>query len=180
MLKKERKMNMLISTGKFAVAIYLCCLFLLVFSASMLAGIMTKEVLMDCAALALVVTGAGLVALGVVNLAATLAQGIYGNPLKSVKDGTFKKMASGILACSVLGKQALAPLVASSLVTIAYVTAKGGFHAENIISCISLTLVVTGTVLIFVGVLGITREGIKSAASWLKTHKISLIKIEQR
>lgn len=166
MLKKNeilKDFNMFISTGKFAAAIFLGCLLFLVLPAAMLAGVMTKEVLFDCTALAMVLTGAFLVLLGVINLIASTTGKVFGNLLCRVKDGSFKKIASGLLVCSVFGKQALAPLVVSSAVFFSLFAVNGVMHKETVILCMALAFTVTGSALILVGTVSILCKVAKNA-----------------
>lgn len=182
---KENKRNILlkeldsfIAAGKLAILIYLTCLFFLVFTAAMLAGALTKEVFIDVLGLAMVLTGAGLVLLGVINPLTSIATIFFGNVLSKMKEGSLKKITSGILICSVYAKTALVPLALSGIAFVVFLAMNDGLYKENILFGIVLMLVATGIALILLGTIGIFLEILKCAVSWLRTHKSTFVKYE--
>lgn len=185
MLKKNKRnillkeLDSFIAAGKLTVLIYLTCLFFMLLPASMLAGILTNEVLMDCMALSLVFTGAGMVLLGVINLLTSAATILFGNALSKMKEGSLKKITSGILICSVYAKTALVPFALSGVAFVVFLAMNDGLYKENILFSIVLMLVATGIALIIFGTIGIFLEMMRSAVSWLRSRRITFVKFER-
>lgn len=183
---KENKRNILLkeldsflAAGKLAILIYLTCLFFLVFPAAMLAGALTKEVFIDVLGLAMVLTGAGLVLLGVINFLASIVEIFFGKVLLKMKEGSLKKIASRILICSVYAKTALVPLALSGVAFVVFLAMNDGLCKENILFSIVLMLVATGIALIIFGTIGIFLGMMRSAVSWLRSRRITFVKFER-
>lgn len=171
----RRDYSMLTDACKFTTFAYICVVFAMVNVSMFLSGELTKDLFLRCTFISLMMTSLALVALGVVNLIACFIAKVFKIGVKC----SAKSFTSGILVCSVYGRQTLVPLIASGTVFAIFAMLNGATGDEGIKALVYLTLVCVGVSLIGIGIVSMICTLLKAAFSFLKTHKITLA-VEKR